>query len=266
MSTIREEELELFDYRVELDVFAGPLDLLLYLVQRDEIDIFDIPIARITEQYLQYLRVLEQIDMTLAGEFLVMASTLMEIKSRMLLPQAAGDDAAEQEDQEDPRRELVRQLLEYRRFRRAAETLQQLADEASLVYARSSRPDADMDELAQPAELMYQGVQVWDLVAAFGRLMRDMATATAASRVVYDETPIHVHMEQILEQLRRRGQIAFTELFRDRPDRSRMIGIFLALLELVKAGKVRAEQNELFGEIWILPADHCSTGPAAEAG
>ncbi len=261
MTVIREDELELFDYRVELDVFAGPLDLLLYLVQREEIDIFDIPIARITEQYLEYLRVLETIDIALAGEFLVMASTLMEIKSRMLLPQTGGH---EPEGDDDPRRELVKQLLEYRRFRRAAETLRHLADEASLIYSRvPQREPVEAEEEA--GEPIFQGVQVWDLVAAFGRLMRDTAAATAASRVVYDDTPIHVYMERILRDLEQRGQLAFSELFRDHPDRARMVGVFLALLELVKAGKVRAEQNELFGEIWILPAvaEPADSTPAA---
>jgi len=249
MNPTPEEELELLNYRVELDVFAGPLDLLLYLVQRDEIDILDIPIAHITQQYLEHLEVLETIDMALAGEFLVMASTLMEIKSRMLLPQ----QEPEEQSEEDPRRELVRQLLEYRKYREAAQTLQQLGEEAALIYTRAPQRQTDHPSDAE-SECLFQGVQVWDLVAAFGRLLRDTATMAAASRVVYDETPIHVHMEQILQRLAQQGPVAFSDLFEGAVDRSRLVGVFLALLELVKAGKVRAEQNELFGEIWILPA------------
>lgn len=249
--TFPEEELELLPYRVELDVFTGPLDLLLYLVEKDEVDIFDIPIARITNQYLEYLSVLETIDIETAGDFLVMAARLMEIKSRMLLPGPKTDE----EIDEDPRRELVRQLIEYRNYRQAAARLQELARRESLVYTRARDSSALLVEPTTPGPAPLHGVQVWDLVAAFARVLRDTQTAAAASRVRYDETPIHVHMERILAELKRQGRLAFSELFRDRVDRGRLVGTFLALLELVKTRRVRAEQNELFGEIWIFPVD-----------
>ncbi len=252
------DDLELFDYRVELDVFSGPLDLLLYLVEKDEIDIFDIPIARITRQYLEYLSVLETIDIELAGEFLVMAARLMEIKSRMLLPRLNGEA---NEDQTDPRHDLVRQLLEYKAYRQAAGRLQELARRETLVYARAANESPLAQPEAGPESVPIRGVQIWDLVAAFARVLRDSTTAAVASRVVYDETPIQVHMERIERELKRKGHLAFSELFDGPPDRGRLVGIFLALLELVKSRRVRAEQNELFGEIWIFPVERTEATP-----
>jgi segregation and condensation protein A len=245
-------------YCVSLEIFRGPLDLLLYLVRKNELDIFDIPIARVVEQYIGYLKVLQMIDMDVAGDFLVMATTLMEIKSRMLLPR--GDDVAELE--EDPRAQLVRQLLEYKRFRDAAEQLHELAEEQLRRFPRV--PVECVGQAADAATEPIRDVELWDLVSAFGRLMRQ-TLALAPKAIVYDETPIQVHMDEILARLERQGQLAFSELFVGVPNRGRIVGIFLALLELIRSKKIRGEQNELFGEIWILPGEPATNAiePAA---
>lgn len=234
------------DYRVELDVFRGPLDLLLFLVRRNELDVCDIPIAEITDQYLQYLQLLQAVDVDVAGDFLVMASTLMEIKSRMLLPH--GEQGVEGE--EDPRQELVRQLLEYRKFRDAAALLEERAQAHAARFQRVATPvDAD-----DPAQQPIKPVELWDLASAVARLLRE-TQAVAPRNIVYDDTPIHVYMEEVSHRLGERGQLTFSELFGGQSDRGRIIGLFLALLELVRAGKIRAEQNDPFADIWILPSD-----------
>lgn len=236
------------DYCVELDIFRGPLDLLLYLVRRDELDILDIPIARVAEQYLAYLKILQMIDVDVAGDFLVMATTLMEIKSQLLLPKTQGDAPSEA----DPRMQLVKQLLEYKKFRDAAEILRELADEQLLRFTR-----VPMERFGQPADPTNQpirDVELWDLVSAYGRMMRQ-TSAMAPRSIVYDETPIEVHMDQILSLLSGQGRISFWNLFGGPPDRGRVVGKFLAVLELFKSKKIRVDQNEPFGEIWLSASD-----------
>jgi segregation and condensation protein A len=235
------------DYKVELDTFRGPLDLLLFLVKRNEVDLCDIPIARILEQYLEHLQAIQVIDVEGAGEFLVMAATLMEIKSRMLLPRGPEEDLAE----DDPRLELVKQLIEYKKYKEAAGLLEEQARRQMVRLARMpAESPAPVDLAHQPL----RKVELWDLVSAFGRLMRETA-ALQPPPIVVDETPIHVHMERIVAMLRERGRLAFREVFVPPLIRSRLLGMFLAILELVKGLLVEAEQREPFGEIWLqLPA------------
>ena len=231
------------DYQVDLDTFRGPLDLLLYLVKRNEVDIADIPIARITEQFLDYLRVLELIDVERAGDFLVMAATLMEIKSRMLLPRA---DEAEAEEA-DPRLELVKQLIEYKKFKDAALLLEAQAERQ---LTRLPRQPVELPAQPSLAEQPLRHVELWDLVSAFGRLMRE-TLALQPQQIVPDHTPIHVYMEQIVERLQREPRLAFSALFTPPHTRGRLLGLFLDVLELIKATRVLAEQAEVFGEIWL---------------
>jgi segregation and condensation protein A len=244
------------NYSVDLDIFRGPLDLLLFLVRKDELDIFDIPIARVTEQYLSYLRVLEAIDIDLVGDFLVMASTLMEIKSRMLLPH----DAEDVDTKADPRAQLVRQLLEYKKFRDAAERLHELAEEQGRRYSRVPLERFESD--AGPAQEPIRDVELWDLVSAFGRLMRQTLSLAPRS-IVYDETPIELYMEEILSILAQHGEVSFCELLTPPRHRSRTIGRFLAVLELMKARKIQADQNEPFGDIRLSLME--ATQPSAQA-
>jgi segregation and condensation protein A len=234
------------DFRVELEVFRGPMDLLLYLVRKHEVEIVDIPIAAITEQFLEYLNVIQQLDVNSAGDFVEMASTLVEIKSRMVLPRGG-----EVEDEmSDPRQELVERLLEYKKFKDAASML----EERSRGWQQRFGRLADDLPPRQPnlGDQEIQEVELWDLVSAFGRIMRDSESAKPAN-IIYDDTPIHVYMARIKSHLSERGRVSFRELFEPGAHKSALVGIFLAVLELVRHRFARAEQNNLFSEIWILP-------------
>jgi segregation and condensation protein A len=234
------------DYQVDLDSFRGPLDLLLFLVKRNEVDICDIPIARVTEQFLEYLNVLQMIDVESVGEFLVMAATLMEIKSRMLLPRVEDPTA----EPDDPRLELVRQLLEYKKFKDAAALLEAQAEKQ---MTRLPRLPLEIPPPLDPSQQPLQRVELWDLVSAFGRLMRETA-ALAPKSIVMDETPIEIHMERILTLLAEKQRLPFIEVFTPPHTRGRLLGLFLAILELMKSRRLHAEQPEAFGEIWLVLA------------
>lgn len=231
-------------YRVNLDVFTGPLDLLLYLIRRDEVDIYDIPIVRVTEQYLEHVRALEQLDPDAAGDFLVMASTLIELKSRALLPTPPPESA---DQEEDPRAPLVRQLLEYKRYKDAARALGRAADDRAKRYVRSPA------EL--PKELVgvhLEEAQVWDLLTAFGKVMTAIGRGPGVHEVAYDDAPVELHQAEILAILEQEGPTTFQALFDNQNDRLQIVGRFLALLELIRAHRVRAEQEVAFGTIYLF--------------
>ena len=232
------------DFRVDLDIFRGPLDLLLYLVRKHEVEIVDIPISIITDQYLDHMAVLEQLDIGVVGDFLAVAATLIEIKSQQVLPRA--DEV--QDELEDPRKELVHRLLEYKRFREAASILEERSRRWQQRYARlgDDLPPRRRDLAEEPIH----EVELWDLVSAFGRIVR-ATEAARPSNIVYDDTPIHVYMARIHTQLIEQGRLAFSELFDPSMHKSTLVGIFLAILELVRHDQVRVEQNELFSEIWL---------------
>jgi segregation and condensation protein A len=243
------------DYRVELETFRGPLDLLLYLVKREEVDVRDIPIARVAEQFKSYLDVLTLIDVEGAGDFLVMAATLMEIKSKMLLPRAEGEES----DEEDPRMGLVRQLLQYKQFKDAASHLEELAEQQATRLSR--QPPAVPSPSGAPP---LQPVELWDLVSAFGRLMRE-TLATRPQDIIVDQTPLHVYMDGVLARLQREGALPFSALFTPPHTRGRLVGLFLAVLELSKGRRIVPEQPKLFGDILIALAPVDSAPPAAES-
>lgn len=236
------------NFRVELEIFRGPLDLLLFLVRKHEVEITEIPIAPITDQFLQYLEVLKELDINSVGDFLDLASTLVEIKSRSLLPRA---DEVE-EPLEDPRQELVTKLLEYKRYKDAASMLEEQGRQWQNRFGRlaSDLPPRERN----PAEEPIHEVELWDLVSAFGRILREQA-ASGPSNIRYDDTPIHVYMQRIHADLMKERKLAMTELFRPYTNRSTLVGLFLATLELVRHHDVQLEQEELFGEIWILPGE-----------
>ncbi len=235
-------------FRVELDVFRGPLDLLLYLVRKHEVEITDLPIAPITAQFLEHLAVLKELDVNFVGDFLEMASTLVEIKSRMVLPH--GDEVEEPLD--DPRQELVRQLLEYKRFKDAASILDERSRAWQERYPRLANdlPPRQRNLADEPI----QELELWDLVSAFGRIMRDRLSIPSAN-IVYDDTPIHVFMARIKERMETDRRVALGDLFQEGMHKSTMVGIFLAILELVRHHSAHAEQPDLFGEIWVSPGD-----------
>ncbi|MFO0877791.1 MAG: segregation/condensation protein A [Gemmataceae bacterium] len=248
------------DYQVVLDTFQGPLDLLLYLVKRDEVDVLDIPIARIAEQFKHYLDVLTLIDVERAGDFLVLAATLMEIKSKMLLPRP---EELAAEEAEDPRRELVKQLLQYKRFKEAAGHLEDLAERQAQRLPRVPVPGPPRKD-GPPA---LQPVELWDLVSAFGRLVRE-TMAQQPQAIVVDHTPLHVHMENVLTHLERAGRAPFSSLFTPPCTRSRLVGLFLAILELTKMRRLIPEQPAPFAEIWVClapPQEESSEGSEAVA-
>lgn len=240
-------------FSVDLDIFHGPLDLLLYLVRKHEVEIVDIPIATITDQFLAHLEVLENIDVNKVGDFLEMASTLIEIKSRMVLP----NSDEEQGEIEDPRKDLVRQLLDYKKFRDAASLLEEQSRDWQQKFTRQSLdlPPRVRDYAAEPI----REVELWDLVSAFSRILRDTA-AQQPSSIIYDDTPIHVYMEQIHGALKKRGRLRLSELFHAGMHKSQMIGIFLSVLELIRHYGVQCNQDELFGEMWLLPTKDWNQG------
>ena len=235
------------EYRVNLDIFAGPLDLLLYLVRKEEVDIYDIPIAHITEQYIKYVEMLKMLDIDLAGDFLVMAATLMEIKSAMLLPRTEIELGAE--DSEDPRAELVRQLLEYKRFKDAANLL---GDSAQRRKERFTRPDliiAGLKEDDEP-ELDLDQVSIWTLLEAFDSIMQ--ATGHYADYDhIQDDTPIDLYQIEILHRLQTEGPMTFEKIFEDRGNRIVLMGLFLALLELIRDCLVWAEQARQLDSVYL---------------
>lgn len=239
------------EYRVQLDVFTGPLDLLLYLIRRDEVDIQDIPIVRITEQYLAHVRLLEQLDPTAAGDFLVLAATLVELKSRALLPTPPLDLG---EQAEDPRTPLVRQLLEYKRFKDTARSLGSAADERATRYVR--RP-AELPKELQGVEL--EEVQIWDLLTAFGRVMTAIGHGPGEEEIRYDDVAVELHAAELIAILEQESPTTFDAVFAGQSERMQIVGRFLALLELIHRGRVRAEQETTFGVIYLFLLEEVGT-------
>ena len=238
------------EYRVELDLFNGPLDLLLYLVRRNEIDIFDLPIATITAQFAEFLEVLEFLDLDLVGDFIVMASSLLEIKSRQVLPQPEAEPDEEPISDEDPRGELIRQLLEYKKFKDAAKLLEEQAAQWQERFPRLSdeRPSRGKDPTAD----RIKEVELWDLVSALGRILK-RKEVEKETRIRFDETPISVYISQIVARVRQEGRVPFSSFFEGANRKARIVNIFLAILELIRHQSFRADQPVEFGEIWILP-------------
>ncbi|QDV16684.1 Segregation and condensation protein A [Gimesia panareensis] len=234
-------------YKVDLQIYSGPLDLLLYLIRRNELDILDLPVATITASFNEFLDVLELIDLDLVGDFLVMASTLAEIKSRMVLPRAEEEEIAEVID--DPRSDLIQQLLEYKKFKDAANALEEHAAEWQERYPRLSdeRPKSGKD----PAEDLIKEVELWDLVSALARVVKRKEVEEESS-ITYDDTPISTYVERIGTRVREEGQVAFSAFFEGEKLRSRITGIFLAILELLRHHHFRADQPEDYGEIWVM--------------
>ena len=229
-------------FSAKLPFYQGPMDLLLYLVRKHELEILEIPIARIFEQYIDYQAILEQIDVNKIGDFLVMASVLIEIKSLKALP---GEEVAEVEV-ETPKQELVKQLLEYKRYCDAARTLQKRGEVWQLRFSRLA------DDLPQrPRNLSsdpIQEIEIWDLVSAFGKILRE-CSPQPKHEIVYDDTSITTHMNRIHQRLKVERRIAFRQLFLPGQHKSTLVGIFLASLELVRHECAHVYQDINFGEI-----------------
>ncbi|MBL7215567.1 MAG: segregation/condensation protein A [Phycisphaerae bacterium] len=248
------------EYRVNLDIFAGPLDLLLYLVRKEEVDIYDIPIAKVTAQYVEYIELLKMFDLELAGDFLVMAATLMEIKSVMLLPVPEAEDS-EDGEAHDPRSELVCQLLEYKRFKDAANLLQEAGEERQLRFTRSDTILEKIKPTEEP-ELDLDQVSIWTLLEAFDGIMKAVGNINMQYDHIKDDTPIDLYQIELLHRLQTDGPMPLQKIFEDRRNRLVMIGLFLAMLELIRNRLVWAEQPDANGPIYLKPL---TSEPAEEA-
>ena len=237
-------------YRVNLDIFAGPLDLLLYLVRKDEVDIYDIPITKITDQYIRYIEMLKSLDIDLAGDFLVMAATLMQIKSAMLLPKAEPEQL-HADDLADPRAELIRQLLEYKKFKDAANLLSDAADKQKEHFPR---PDSIIKRLRPDAEpqIDIEQVGIWDLLEAFDSICKATGANLDISHIK-DDTPIDLYQIEILHRLQTEGPMSFEHIFGSGANRVVMIGLFLALLELIRERLIWVKQPASSSSIYLRP-------------
>ncbi|MDH4161707.1 MAG: segregation/condensation protein A [Nitrospirota bacterium] len=232
-------------YHVKLEIFEGPMDLLLHLIKKHELDIYDIPIAPITQQYLEYIQLMQSLDMEIAGEFLVMASTLTHIKSKMLLPPTDTPDA--DEEGVDPRAELIRRLLEYKRFKDAAASLEQREDAWSQVYTRESEITPELPAEDQP--LLFD-FHLFDLLAA----LRDVMNRVPDSglEITAESVSITEKIAHILSRLESVDSMLFADLFEKDTTKAHVIATFMALLELMKNRVVKAVQVEQFGAIRLM--------------
>jgi segregation and condensation protein A len=249
---MEEFESVLEAYPVRLQNFEGPLDLLLHLIKQDQINIYDIPIALVTAQYLEYIDLMEELNLDLAGEFLVMAATLIHIKSRMLLPRP---DPTQDDPEEDPREALVRRLLEHQKFKAAAELLHERETVRSAQWMRSDGPISQI--AGEPPEPELE-VDLFSLMAAF-RAVLERAKQRPKVRLPPEQMPIEVRIEQLLARLSETEACGFEELFADVSERGGLIVTFLALLEMIRLKLVRVFQAGPFGPIRVYkrvrPAD-----------
>ena len=233
------------DYRIKLQAFEGPLDLLLFLIRKSELDIYDIPIESVTRQYLDALRSMQEHDLDLAGEFFVMAATLMEIKSRLLLPrgQAAIDPNAE-EDEMDPRWELVHQLLEYKKFKEAAARLGEIALEKQNLLERyvSSLSGDPIDRPLKHADR----IELWNV---FNIVLRRLAEKLVVGEIHDEQVTVADQMEMLLARLQTQPTFVFSQLFDKKVSLRALIATFLAVLELTRLKKLRLQQDETFSDI-----------------
>lgn len=252
------------DYQVKLDIFEGPLDLLLHLIKEDELNIYDIPIARITKQYFEYIDLMDHLNLEIAGEFLVMASTLTYIKSRTLLPQPESEE--EEEDMLDPRKELLRRLVEYKKYKEAAGELREREQEMANSHARSFTSEWDQDDADYLKE-----VSVFQLLGSFNEILKRAAIGDVYE-VTLEDISVTEKMNLIMERLSTAPRLHFKDFFDGSHGRMELIGTFLALLELMKQMMIRVYQEREHGAIWVQYQESDDTGgggveaqPAAES-
>ena len=249
-----EFESALEAYPVKLENFEGPLDLLIHLIKRNEVYVYDIPVALITEQYLAYLTLMQELNLDVAGEFLVMAATLIHIKSRLLLPRPTPELEGEDEE-EDPREALVRRLLEHQRFKAAAELLH---DRETLRSAQYQRPESAIADVIDAPEEPELEVDLFSLIGAF-RVVLERAKTRPKMLLPPEQMSIEQRIEQLLERLSETEAVGFEDLFADADSRPALIVTFLALLEMIRLKLIRVFQSGSFGPIRVYkrarPAD-----------
>lgn len=240
-------------YNVKLDLFEGPLDLLLHLINKAEVDIYDIPVAEITDQYVNYIHTMQRFELDVASEYLVMAATLLAIKSKMLLPKQEDELFEDQQffDEDDPREELISRLIEYRRYKEAAETFKDLEKERGLIY---SKMPTDLSPYIDEAKREPQRVNasLYDMLDAFSQLVkRKQLEIPRETKIRGEDFPLEKRMEDIINHLNRNnGKTSFFGLFEYR-ERSELIVTFLAVLELMKAKKIICQQEANFTDITV---------------
>ena len=254
MNLRQEKNLSLIDgfrepCNVRLDTFDGPLDLLLHLIKENKVDIYDIPIADITKQYLEYIRVMKELNLEVAGDFLLMASTLLQIKSSMLLP--SNDESRTDEEDDDPRAELIRRLMEYQQYKEAGALMGARALVGREVFTRPC-PDADLPESEQEDELLELGL--FDLVDAFRAVLARIPEENFHEVAMADALTIADSINEILTLLRERSTLEFVEVVGNDVTRERIIVTFLALLELCRLKMIRVFQNSCQGSLRLYPA------------
>jgi len=234
--------------RLHLDMFQGPMEVLLYLIKAQEIDIFDIPIAKITEQYLKYLDLMEEVRLEVAGDYLVMAATLIQIKSKMLIP-AELDEDDEEFEEEDPRLELVEKLIAYRRYKDVASRLSEIESERQDWFTRNVKPD--LGQLEEDDEEDYIEVSLYDLTQSFKGVIRFLHEGEA-HEIEGEISSVDDKIEMIQALLDMQNSVAWTDLFRMCKNRAELICAFLAILELCKMEEISAHQHAAFGDIRLF--------------
>ena len=237
------------DYKVKLEIFEGPLDLLLFLIKRDEIDIYDISIERITRQYLEYLQAFKELNIDIAGEFVVMAANLIYLKSRSLLP-ADQQPPDEEADENDPRWDLIRQLIEYKKFKEAASELQARALEQQRIFIRDGGAPSGANE--EPLRLAEVGI--FQLIHAFQNVIKRVEAREDLQEIFGEHYTVSDKIDIILKRVADNASVRFSELFGGIASRVEIVVTFLALLELIRLKQVRAIQRNVFDEIEIAGA------------
>ncbi|MTI88858.1 MAG: hypothetical protein FH748_12905 [Balneolaceae bacterium] len=234
-------------YRVQLKNFEGPLDLLLFFIKRDELDIYDIPISYITKEFLEYVHLLEELDLDVASEFILMASMLMAIKAKMMLPRE--EEEGEELDENDPRYELVQKLLEYKRYKEMAEKMADIDEEARKQYMRGY-PEADQVDKQATGEAL-QDVTIFDLMAAFKKVLKDIERKNVVHHVEKVEATVEQQAEYILNTLQQRGRQSFIQLCKNLGNKVVVVVTFLAMLEMIKEHQINLFLGEEPTEFYI---------------
>jgi segregation and condensation protein A len=238
------------EYKVKFEVFEGPLDLLLYLIKKQEVDIYEVNLTALATQFIEYIEVMRQLDLDIAGEFLVMASTLMYIKSRELLPVDKQVAVEEEEDGEDPRWELIRQLVEYKKFKDAAARLQELEIRQESVYRREAPKPVFESEPTKP------DVSIFDLINAVNSILKRVAQREGESREIFeDKWSVSEKIEMIAKAIGDKTRVKFSELFENATSRTEVVVTFLAMLELIRLKQIVCVQSDHFAEIEITKAE-----------
>jgi segregation and condensation protein A len=241
------------EYKVKFEVFEGPLDLLLYLIKKEEVDIYEVNLTKLATQFIEYIDTMRLLDLEVAGEFLVMAATLMYIKSRELLPVDQQVQVEGEDEGEDPRWELIRQLVEYKKFKDAAAQLQTLESKQENVFPRLPGK-LEFEPEAQPAK---PEVSLFDLINAVNSVLLRIAQKEGSAREIFeDKWTVSEKIEALLLLIKEKDQLKFSTLFEGATSRSEVVCTFLALLELIRLKQLVCRQSETFGEIDIRRAGY----------